>query len=199
MAQDIIDAEFETIRREDGHHPVRRTASDKPALQTGTGAKADRKPEPRPAADHEQIGILKSAPGQPAPSKRAQILYALTVLFSSIAAFLVSGGHVLLRAGPAAPQALALEMAPDQGLPALRRGDSVVTVSATIRNPASGEKRVPDVLLTFASTDGGAHLVYRGPRGELLAPGKTLAFTVRMPKKAGYDQAPRLAFDNSGV
>ena len=58
---------------------------------------------------------------------------------------------------------------------------------------------VPDVLLTFSSADGTGNLVYRVPRGETLQPGKSLAFTVRMPKKPGYAQAPSLKFDTNGV
>lgn len=185
MAHDIIDAEFETIRDTDTPHPARRGEPAAPARP--------------PESDHE-IDILKSAPGAMLPGKRAQILYVLSVLFSSIAAFLVSGGHVLLRAAPATPPAaLALEMTPaGPDATARSRGD-VVTVSATIRNASGDPRLVPDVLLTFPSADGGRNLVYRVPRGESLAPGKTLAFTVRMPKKPGYAEAPRLAFDNSGV
>ena len=185
MAQDIIDAEFETIRRDDDRHPARKTPV-----------------EPAPGIDvarDDQIEILKSEAGRSEmPGRRAQILYALSVLFSSIAAFLISGGHVLLHAGAASPGPLALEIAADPVRPVIGR-DDVMTVSATVRNATGGAQRVPDVLLTFRSPDGQGNLVYRVARGETLEPGKSLAFTVRMPKKPGYGQAPSLRFDNSGV
>ncbi|GAB4350600.1 MAG: hypothetical protein Kow0026_06980 [Oricola sp.] len=147
----------------------------------------------------EQIDILKSANSDAMPSKKAQILYALSVLFSAFFAFYISGGHVLFHALPAtqrdAPLALELTPSPAGALPAA----NVVTVSATIRNGSASAARVPDVLLTFAPGGEGRTLVYRVPRGETLEPGKSLAFTVRMPKKPGYVEAPRLTFDNSGV
>jgi hypothetical protein len=185
VAQDIIDAEFETIRRDDDGHPVRKTPV-----------------EPAPGidiADDDQIEILKSEAGKSEmPGRRAQMLYALSVLFSSVAAFLISGGHVLFQAGAAALDPPALEIAADPVRPLIGRND-VMTVSATVRNATGDAKRIPDVLLTFRSPDGQASLVYRVARGETLEPGKSLAFTVRMPKKPGYGQAPSLRFDNSGV
>ena len=185
MADDIIDAEFETIRRGDSHHP------------------ASKAPEPADTSARtvpdDQIDILKSArPSKSFPGRRAQIAYVLSVLFSSIAAFLVSGGHVLLRAAPSAAPDLALETLAEPA-PARTIRHDVVTVSASVRNPTGDVRQVPDVILTFRSADGANPLVYRVPRGETLQPGKSLAFTVRMPKKPGYAQAPSLKFDTNGV
>jgi hypothetical protein len=132
---------------------------------------------------------------------RAHALYLAAVTLAAFAAFYVSGGYVLFRTADTAPAhgRLALEVAPASQEAGMRQRADVVTVSATIRNGTASEKRIPDVLLTFASGSGTKNLVYRVPRGETLQPGKTLAFTVRMPKKPGYAQAPRLTFDNSGV
>jgi len=185
VAHNIIDAEFETIRPSDGRHPVRKP------------------PEPKAVAARQvpddQIDILKSrTPGRNLPSRRAQIAYILSVLFSSVAAFLVSGGHVLLQGAPSEPATLALEVVQDPAGGRLIRPD-VTTVSAKVRNATPDTRQVPDVLLTFRSADGTGNLVYRVPRGETLQPGKSLAFTVRMPKKPGYAQAPSLKFDVNGV
>ena len=185
MAHNIIDAEFETIRHEDDRHPVRKARENKAVAA-------------RQVPD-DQIDILKSqSSGRNPPGRRAQIAYILSVLFSSIAAFLVSGGHVLLQAAPSKPAILALEVVQDPAGERLIRPD-VTTVSATVRNATTDTRRVPDVLLTFSSADGTGNLVYRVPRGETLQPGKSLAFTVRMPKKPGYAQAPSLKFDINGV
>lgn len=185
MAHNIIDAEFETIRREDDRHPVRKTPEQK-------AVSAKQVPD-------DQIDILKSqTSGRNLPGRRAQIAYILSVLFSSVAAFLVSGGHVLLEGAPSEPAKLALEILQDPAGDRLVRPD-VTTVSAKVRNATSDTRRVPDVLLTFRSADGTGNLVYRVPRGETLQPGKSLAFTVRMPKKPGYAQAPSLKFDSNGV
>lgn len=223
MARDIIDAEFETIHRDDGKHPMR-VASDKtpasvnkpkaapdPKSVARAGTEAARKKaadKKNPAATRkaapvkdEQIDILKAEKSDAMPSKKAQILYALSVLFSAFFAFYVSGGHVLFHALPAVQNGspVALELTPAPTEPATQLTANVVTVSATIRNGSAASARVPDVLLTFAPGNEGSTLVYRVPRGETLAPGKSLAFTVRMPKKPGYVEAPRLTFDNSGV
>ncbi|WP_370321986.1 hypothetical protein [Oricola sp.] len=185
MAHNIIDAEFETIRHEDDRHPVRKVREKKAVAA-------------RQVPD-DQIDILKSQPpGRNLPSRRAQIAYILSVLFSSIAAFLVSGGHVLLHGSPSEPAILALEVVQDPAGERLIRPD-VTTVSAKVRNATKDSRQVPDVLLTFSSVDGTGNLVYRVPRGETLEPGKSLAFTVRMPKKPGYAQAPSLKFDINGV
>ena len=118
MAHDIIDAEFETIRRDDRRHPVEKTQ-----------AKPDPAAEPVP---EDQIEILKSDPARKSfPGRRAQIAYVLSVLFSSIAAFLVSGGHVLLHAATPAPGELALSMTADAGAPSIMRAD-IVTVSCSV-------------------------------------------------------------------
>ena len=223
MARDIIDAEFETIHRDDGKHPMRAASGKTPAsvnkpnaapdpksvARAGTEAARKKAAEERqPAATRkaapvkdEQIDFLKSEKNDAMPSKKAQILYALSVLFSAFCAFYVSGGHVLFHALPASQpeRPLALELTPSPAEPATQLTANVVTVSATIRNGSAAATRVPDVLLTFAPGADGSTLVYRVPRGETLAPGKTLAFTVRMPKKPGYVEAPRLTFDNSGV
>jgi hypothetical protein len=190
VARDIIDAEFETIRRDDGRHPVR----DVPSAA----------PSPTPEQNNaptDQIGILKQASvADEMPGRRAQLLYVLSVLFSALFAFYVSGGHVLFHAVSARADTgpLALELSPTaSGTP--RQAANVDTVSATISNPTHTDRTVPDVLLTFSSRSGDANLIYRVPRGEMLAPGKSLAFTVRMPKKPGYDQAPSLTFDTNGV
>lgn len=223
MARDIIDAEFETIHRDDGKHPMR-AASDKtpasvnkpkaapdPKSVARAGTEAARKKaadKKAPAATrkaapvkNEQIDILKSEKNDAMPSKKAQILYALSVLFSALFAFYVSGGHVLFHALPAIQNGspVALELTPAPTEPVTQLTANVVTVSATIRNGSAASARVPDVLLTFAPGKDGSTLVYRVPRGETLEPGKSLAFTVRMPKKPGYVEAPRLTFDNSGV
>jgi hypothetical protein len=185
VAHDIIDAEFETIQRGDESHPAR-----KPTAIRDMSARQ---------VSEDQIDILKAAkPSKSLPGRRAQIAYVLSVLFSSVAAFLVSGGHVLLHAAPSAPGELALEMVADPAGSTLMRPD-VLTVSATVRNRTRDTHRVPDVLLTFPSADGVGNLVYRVPRGETLRPGKSLAFTVRMPKKPGYARAPSLKFDTNGV
>lgn len=195
MAHNIIDAEFETIRPGDGRHPVRKPPEKKAVAARQSSA---RQVSARQVSD-DQIDILKSqTPGKSLPSRRAQIAYILSVLFSSIAAFLVSGGHVLLQGAPTEPATLALEVLQDPAGGRLIRPD-VTTVSATVRNATADTHRVPDVLLTFRSADGTGNLVYRVPRGETLQPGKSLAFTVRMPKKPGYAQAPSLKFDINGV
>lgn len=223
MARDIIDAEFETIHRDDGEHPMRaasagthvavnrpKSAPDpKSVARAGTeaarrkaaGAQRPAAPRKDAAVKDEQIGILKSDKNDAMPNKKAQILYALSVLFSAFVAFYVSGGHVLFHALPASqqPAPLALELRSGPAEPESRLTAGVVTVNATIRNGSAAATRVPDVLLTFAPGEEGRSLVYRVPRGETLAPGKSLAFTVRMPKKPGYVEAPRLTFDNSGV
>lgn len=191
MAQDIIDAEFETVRRDGEVHPTRlaRNPATPPA------------PVPAPARE-DQIGILKSAARKSVrPGMRAHALYLAAVTLAAFAAFYVSGGYVLFRTADTAPAhgRLALEVAPAPQEAGMRQRADVVTVSATIRNGTASEKRIPDVLLTFSSGSSTKNLVYRVPRGETLQPGKTLAFTVRMPKKPGYAQAPRLTFDNSGV
>ena len=191
MARDIIDAEFETIRRDDGRHPVRDvpSAAPSPAPQQNN-------------APTDQIGILKQASvADEMPGRRAQLLYALSVLVSALFAFYVSGGHVLFHAWSARADTgpLALELSPTASGTAPRQVANVVTVSATISNPTHTDRTVPDVLLTFSSRSGDANLIYRVPRGETLAPGKSLAFTVRMPKKPGYEQAPSLTFDTNGV
>lgn len=185
MAQNIIDAEFETIRRDDGRHPV--------------GRPPERSVPHSTPVTEDQIEILKSArPQKQFPGRRAQIAYILSVLFSSIAAFLVSGGHVLLRAAPPAQGELALHLTLPAQIDTAHRRD-VTTVNATVRNDTRDFHLVPDVLLTFRSVDGTANLIYRVQRGETLQPGKSLAFTVRMPKKPGYEQAPSLRFDTNGV
>lgn len=190
MAHNIIDAEFETIRHADDRHPVRKTSERKAPERTAVAARQ---------VPDDQIDILKSqASEKNFPGRRAQIAYILSVLFSSIAAFLVSGGHVLLHGAPAEPAILALEVVQDPAGGRLIRPD-VTTVSAKVRNATTDTRRVPDVLLTFPSVDGTRNLVYRVPRGETLQPGKSLAFTVRMPKKPGYAQAPSLKFDINGV
>ena len=190
MAHNIIDAEFETIRHADDRHPVRKTSERKAPERTAVAARQ---------VPDDQIDILKSqASEKNFPGRRAQIAYILSVLFSSIAAFLVSGGHVLLHGAPSEPAILALEVVQDPAGGHLIRPD-VTTVSAKVRNVTADTRRVPDVLLTFPSADGTRNLVYRVPRGETLQPGKSLAFTVRMPKKPGYAQAPSLKFDINGV
>jgi len=223
VARDIIDAEFETIHRDDGKHPMRAAAAKSPApakkpktagdpksvARAGTEAarkKTARKSSPAAtrkagAAKDEQIDFLKSEKNDAMPNKKAQILYALSVLFSALFAFYVSGGHVLFHALPAAQRnsPVALELTPSPAEPSTQLTANVVTVSATIRNGSANAARVPDVLLTFAPGEEGHDLVYRVPRGETLEPGKSLAFTIRMPKKPGYVEAPRLTFDNSGV
>lgn len=183
MAHDIIDAEFETVRRD---------AFD------ATAAPGAPKPVPAQAHDH-QIGILKSVePARPLPGPRMHVAYGLSVLFASVAAFLLAGGHVLLRAAPHAPAEPALQLVSSTNEALPQRGD-VLTVQATVRNSGPDARRVPDVLLTFPAADGTTRLVYRVARGETLEPGKSLAFTVRMPKKPGYAQAPSLRFDANGV
>ena len=223
MARDIIDAEFETIHRDDGTHPLRAAPAKSPASVNKPNAGPDPKSVARAATEaarkkaadkqvpaatrkaapvkDEQIDILKSEKNDKMPGKKAQILYALSVLFSAFFAFYVSGGHVLFHALPATQDGapVALELRPAPAEPDTRLTANVVTVSATIRNGSTTAARVPDVLLTFAPGGDGQNLVYRVPRGETLYPGKSLAFTVRMPKKPGYVQAPRLTFDNSGV
>ncbi|QKV20126.1 hypothetical protein [Oricola thermophila] len=217
MAKDIIDAEFETIHRDDGKHPMRaalaassanqRKPAPKPKSVAAPGIAvarqkaAEKAAAPEKDGDDDQIGILKSGEKDAAPSRKAQILYALSVLFSAFFAFYISGGHVLFHALPAAQEGnpLALELTPAPPEPATGLTADVVTVSATIRNGSTDVARVPDVLLSFAPGGEGRTLVYRVPRGETLEPGKSLAFTVRMPKKPGYAESPRLTFDNSGV
>lgn len=180
----VIDVEFETVR------PLVRSA----AHRMRADAPADRTDE----CEH-QIGVLKTverARALPGPGTR--IAYVASVFFASVSAFLVSGGHVLLRAPAAAPGAPTLELvaAAPETVP---MRDDVLTVAATVRNAGRDALRVPDVLLTFPATEGDDRLVYRVARGETLEPGKSLAFTVRMPKKSGYAPAPSLRFDANGV
>lgn len=184
MAQDFIDAEFITIDKDEGDDPAGNSSgrSQVAARRHPTG---------------EQIAVLKSSDrvGQPPPT--AGRLYLATVVAAALIAFLASGGHVLLRTAPS-PEAQSLTLrigaaGPDP------QSDRAVTVSATISNPGASARIVPDVILAFEAIDGANRLSYRLPRGELLGAGKSLAFTVRMPKKPGYREAPSLRFDTSGA
>jgi hypothetical protein len=181
LAQDTIDAEFETIR---------------PQNRDIRAANTNRAASPKPGNDNDEIGLLKDAPAAPKPSPALSRAYFVTVGAAAIIAFLISGGHVLFT-GPTSPGGeLALIVQDATPVPG---SDRAVTVSATIRNDGDTPKLVPDVMLTFEPVTGSDNLVYRLKRGETLGAGKSLAFTVRMAKKPGYREAPSLTFDSSGV
>jgi hypothetical protein len=187
VAQDIIDAEFISISPgEAARAAVERTAKAKIAAGENSG--------------DDQIAFLKAAQTPKRPPAVAQAGYVVFVTLAAMAAFLVSGGHVLFtgRTASPPPAALTLELLDHPFGAKPIRGDAV-SVSAAIHNNGGTEKTVPDVLLTFQSEGDNPALIYRVPRGETLKPGKSLAFTVRMPKKPGYGQAPGLRFDNNGV
>lgn len=176
MAQDIIDAEFVSLRPQD-------VPQERPS------------PSDRTAPD-EQIGILKRT-GNAGGAKRLPIGTFIVALAVIAAAFLVARVAFSSQDSSHLTAATAFEISDISDGPSAESG-SVVTVSATIRNRSSQSRIVPDVMLTFVSSSGEGNLVYRVPRGEMLKPGKSLAFTVRMPKKAGYG-APRLGFSIHGA
>jgi hypothetical protein len=182
VAQDIIDAEFETIARGD-------LPADPHSRIEGN----------EPSSPDEQISLLKSEASDNArPSILIQKLYVSGVVVAAALSFLLSGGHVLFTGGAwTKPGDLTLQVQTSRPEPQAVRGD-VVTVSATVRNGSDASRRIPDVIMVFRSKTGNGNLTYRLSRGETLEPGKSLAFTVRMAKKSGYTQAPDLRFDTSG-
>ncbi|TCD13768.1 hypothetical protein [Oricola cellulosilytica] len=184
MAQDFIDAEFVTLQREEAD------------MSAGNASSRDTAAT-RQRQMGEQITVLKSSALGSRPSLMAERLYLATVVTAALIAFIAAGGHVLLRGAHfAADPSLTLRMGAAGADP---RSGRAVTISATISNAGAKAQIVPDIILVFEAIDGGGRLSYRLPRGEMLGAGKSLAFTVRMPKKPGYREAPSLRFDTSGA
>lgn len=177
MAQDIIDAEFSTVARPP------QGGSDTPARPAA------------PAAD-EQVGILRGS-GSPLPRRRRSTWSVAGIALAIIAVAFAANRLILNDHARARIGQTPLEIIETPTAASVTRAN-VVTVSATIRNVSGIAQTVPDVVLTFEAAPLES-LVYRIPRGERLEPGGSLAFTVRMPKKPGYDEAPRLAFNTHGA
>ncbi len=138
-----------------------------------------------------QIDVLTGPPGAVRPTRVFGRTYVTLVAAAAFAAFLMSGGHVLFDGTAASRSDLTLTIRQDAQDPAAARA---VSISAIVRNDTRAPRTVPDIVMTFAPLADGDRLVYRLARGETLAAGKSLAFTVRMPKKPGYSETPDLRF-----
>lgn len=182
MTKDIIDAEFTSVRPPGGQRtrapievPDKSGQEDQISILAGW-----------------QIGPDREGPASTRLALPAVIILSFAILFTAAISLPGLFGY---RNSSAGDGLQLTETAQD------RRPEraNVVTLSALIRNTSGREQTVPDVIATFRPNGTGPDLVYRIPRGERLEPGKALAFTVRMPKKAGYEEAPSLAFNPSGV
>ena len=176
---DIVDAEYETVAAQEPRPPLREEA------------RASSENVPWPGAEGSVAGmdILRRAAGAPVerPSRRGGVAFWTCGAFMVLAAFWISGGHVL--AGPVLASFAAkperLRIAELSSRVESHGGRKLLVIDGAVVNQGTVADAVPPLLIEVTGDGGRVTRYTLDPAGTGIAPGAEVRFSSRVDVPIG--------------